>query len=1006
MWHRLLSTSRLNITGCNVNDKQIVVSMWDKLSASHTSAPSVLVNDVHKKVQSFNERNAHYSVWLADKLNDARFARELFRAWSASQFVADLCLRMPEIFQDLVDSDDLQCSFDSQQLSLRYGLTLADANDSDQLNTALRQCRAKEMLRIVWRDINRLADLTQTTRDVSALADMAVAQSVDFHHRQLCKQYGKPTALVDGQPVEQRLVVLGMGKLGAHELNLSSDIDLIFSYPLSGETLVESAEQKSLDNHEFFTRLGRKVIQSLDQITSDGFVFRVDMRLRPYGESGALVLSFDAMEEYYQSQGREWERYAMVKARVITADQQQGERLMNMLRPFTYRRYIDFSVIESLRTMKKMIRQEVKRRGLQHDVKLGAGGIREIEFIAQSFQLIRGGREHDLQERSVVKVLSLLAAKRYLPEQATQQLQQAYHFLRNTEHAIQAFNDRQTQTLPGDDHACAALALVMGCGSWQHFVDILESHRNNVSSHFQQVISDSEEDETESVDSCWPELWMSGCDDEHCLAMLQEAGHEQAQEVLTRIIRMRDGQVVTRMQNVARERLDQFMPRLLQAVTHAEQPSTALLRILPLVESVLRRTAYLVLLVENPNALQQLVVLCAASQWIATQLTRHPALLDELLDSRTLYSVPDKKDLRDDLQQQLLRVSWDDLESHMEALRYFKQAHQLRVTAAEVVGYLPLMKVSDYLTMIAEVTLEYVLELAWHHLVEKHGRPQCETTVDGDKGFIVVGYGKLGGIELGHGSDLDLVFIHNSAANSMTDGPRPVDNSVFFSRLGQRIIHILTAQTAMGQLYEVDMRLRPSGESGLLVSALPAFEIYQLEEAWTWEHQALVRARVVAGDRALADQFTAIRRKVLCQPRDEGTLKSDVAAMRKKMRDHLMPKGLETKENPIFHLKHGTGAIVDIEFMVQYAVLAWSHRFPALAVYTDNIRVLESLEREGLFSQRQSEALIDAYKAYRSQVHRLSLQQCSSEALISEFAVHRQAVMDKWNELIGKQPCI
>ncbi|MBL4826835.1 MAG: bifunctional [glutamate--ammonia ligase]-adenylyl-L-tyrosine phosphorylase/[glutamate--ammonia-ligase] adenylyltransferase, partial [Spongiibacteraceae bacterium] len=878
--------------------------------------PPLLAEDIQKKIQQFNQRNSDYESWFSAQLCEQVFAAQLIRAWSASQYCADLCLRFPAMFQALVEQQDLQREIDQDEFIQRLNNAKLQNLSVDQLNAALRQCRAKEMLRIIWRDVNRLADLQETTRDVSCLADNSIACAVDFHHQQLCKDFGRPMALVEGEYKEQHLVVLGMGKLGAYELNLSSDIDLIFSYPSSGETVGAPQGQKTLDNHQFFTRLGQRVIASLDAMTVDGFVFRVDMRLRPYGESGSLVLSFDAMEEYYQNQGREWERYAMIKARVVCGGEQDARCLINLLRPFTYRRYIDFSVIESLRTMKKMIRQEIKRRGLQNDVKLGAGGIRDIEFIVQSFQLIRGGREEELQQRSVLTILSLLAEKKYLPVLVVEQLLAAYHFLRNTEHGIQAFNDRQTQTLPSDLYARTALAFTMGFTQWDDFVVKLNEHRKNVSEHFQQIIAADEDDKLESVDESWQQLWISKNDRFHCLQSLRLAGHEQAEDVLNRIIQLRDSQTVSRMQMEARERVDLFMPLLLQAVTRAQQPSIALLRILPLVEAVLRRTAYLVLLVENQGALQRLVILCEASPWIATQLARHPVLLDELLDARTLYTVPEKQNLQDELQQQMLRVNWDDLESHMDALRYFKQAHQLRVIAAEVVGYLPVMKVSDYLTVIAEVILDYVLELAWHYLVEKHGRPQSRVGVSCDKGFIIVGYGKLGGIELAHNSDLDLVFIHSGDSGLMTEGERPIDNSVFFARLGQRMIHILSAQTSMGQLYEIDMRLRPSGESGLLVSSLSAFDVYQHNKAWTWEHQALVRARVVAGDSALTQAFERVRAKLLCQKRDKKTLKNDVGDMRRKMRDHLMPIGLETAENPIFHLKHGRGAIVDIEFMV------------------------------------------------------------------------------------------
>jgi glutamate-ammonia-ligase adenylyltransferase len=955
--------------------------------------------------QRFIEHNPEQADWLHQLRQQQPFADQLARTWLGSQYAADVCIQQPQMLRQLVEQGLLEQRYDEGQMGSHLAALLADVTTAEQLDPLLRQHRAQEMLRIIWRDLNRLADMQETTRDISQLAECCIQQALAFHHRQLAKLYGKPCAKLDGQWVEQTMHVIGMGKLGAMELNLSSDIDLIFAYPHRGETQPDPdlVKQKILDNSEFFTRVARKLIQSLDQFTVDGFVFRVDMRLRPYGQSGALVLSFSALEEYYQSQGRDWERYAMIKARVVAGEPDTSQQLMDLLRPFTYRRYIDFSAVESLRSMKQMIMQEVKRRRLDNDVKLGPGGIRDIEFIAQCFQLIRGGRELDLQERRVQTVLGLLADKAYLPADSVAELQQAYIFLRNTEHALQAFKDQQTQALPVDDLPQAALAFVMGFPSWQLFSEALQQHRLHVSRLFHDMISEQETDKAEdAVAQVWIDLWRDSNSEQAQLEALQQAGHENGEAVLKRIKQLRDDSAVKRMQTVGQQRLDQFIPLLLQAVISAEQPSSTLLRILPLIEAVLRRTAYLLLLVENPLGLQQLVILCAGSPWIAAQLARYPVLLDELLDVRTLYQVPDKQALRAELQQQMLRVQWNDLDAHMEGLRYFKQAHQLQVSAAEVTGKLPLMKVSDYLTIVAEVILEHVLDVAWYNLTEKHGYPQLSPGVPCEKNFIIVGYGKLGGIELNHSSDLDLVFIHDAATNMPTDGERPVDNTVFFTRLGQRIIHILTAQTPSGMLYDVDMRLRPSGNSGLLVSPLHAFENYQEKDAWTWEHQALVRARVVAGSAELAGKFETLRRQVLCQPRDEVALKTEVLAMRKKMRDHLLPKGLDQSDPPFFHLKHSRGAIVDIEFMVQYAVLAWSHQYSALAVYTDNIRILESLRDEGLFSDSETETLIEAYKVYRVATHRLSLLQHSSEVALADVEQHSKPVTAKWSSLLGE----
>lgn len=976
--------------------------MSENWQTALNNLPALLQRDAGLALEQLLENcTAPQCQRYTELLVEAEFAARLARLFAGSPFAAQLCRRYPDWLPDLHGAGDLDTALPAAVWPARLQMELVDAVTDAALATGLRRFRNREILRILWRDFNRLAPMAETTADLSALADTCIQAALVFHHRVLCAELGTPLA---HNGAEQQLVVLGMGKLGAGELNLSSDIDLIFAYPAAGETV---GGPVSVHNQEFFVRLGQRLIKALDQTDADGFVFRVDMRLRPYGDSGALVLSFDAMEQYYQDQGRDWERYAMIKARVVAGDFAAGAELMELLRPFTYRRYLDFSAFEALRSMKAMIQREVQRRRLHNNIKLGAGGIREIEFIAQCFQLIRGGRERVLQERNLQLVLNTLADLQCLPAQAVAELQAAYVFLRNTEHAIQGYLDRQTQELPSADTPRAALTLVMDYPDWQTFESALAQHRARVGIHFNNVIALPDEERGAAeypLLSQWQNFWSDReLTRESAAAQLAEAGHEDAAEAARLLLELRNGPSVQRMQALGRERLDQFMPQLLWAVSAAERPSQTLTRILPLVEAVLRRTAYLVLLVENPTALQELVVLCAASPWISAQLARHPVLLDELLNAGTLYVAPEKTVLQSDLRQQLLRLDWDDLEAHMEALRYFKLAHVLRVIASEVTGTLPLMKVSDYLTWIAETILDHVLELAWRHLVARHGRPQGAdgTIADDSKNFIVVGYGKLGGIELGHGSDLDLVFIHNSDPALSTDGTNSIDNGSLFTRLGQRIIHILTAQTALGSLYDVDMRLRPSGNSGLLVSSLKAFTEYQNKQAWTWEHQALVRARVVAGDERLAAAFVQVRHEVLSRQRDLEKLREDVVSMRKKMRDQLRPRGTETEQNPVFDLKQGTGGIVDIEFMVQYSVLAWAHEYPVLTKWTDNIRILEALWRDALFSEQQAFELMESYKAYRAIVHKLGLQQLPGQAPLADFVEQRQMVLEQWQRLLG-----
>jgi len=967
--------------------------------------PAILLPLVTRSEQSFRtavaalEDDHGFADWTPERW--AQFAR----VTAASEFVIEQSVRDPLMLLTLVQSGELDRAFAPGELCAQIAAAVNAAQNEDELGRAPRRQRARHQVRIIWRDLTRQADLVQTCRDLSDMADATIDQAYQWLYSRHCEQFGTPTGRRSGEP--QQMVILGMGKLGAVELNLSSDIDLIFAYPEGGETV---GVKRSLDNQEFFIRLGQRLIKALDPMTVDGFVFRVDMRLRPYGSSGALVLSFNALEQYYQDQGRDWERYAMIKARVVAGDQVAGAQLLDMLRPFVYRRYLDFSAIEALRTMKQLIQQEVRRKGMADNIKLGSGGIREVEFIAQAFQLIHGGRDLSLQQRPLLKVLSTLEGQGYLPPAVISELREGYEFLRYTEHAIQAIADRQTQMLPDGAQDQARIAFMLGFADWDAFHEKLMFWRGRVAWHFAQVIADPDEDEgAESevvVGGEWLPLWEEAQDEEAACRQLEEGGFADASQALKALAGLRSSPQLRAMQRLGRERLDAFIPRLLaQAVEHAN-PGLVLERVLPLVEAVARRSAYLVLLTENPGALRRLLTLCAASPWIAEQITRFPLLLDELLNEGRLFKPPLAPELAAELRERLTRIPEDDLEQQMEALRHFKLAHRLRVAASEIAGSLPLMKVSDYLTWLAEAILEQVLALAWRQTVAKYGTPLRTDGTLCDPGFIIVGYGKVGGLELGHGSDLDLVFIHDGDPQAETDGPKSIDGAQFFTRLGQRIIHLLTAQTNSGQLYEVDMRLRPSGASGLLVSSLGAFARYQENEAWTWEHQALVRARVLVGSQDVGQAFEKVRAQVLGKSRDPAKLQQEVSEMRAKMRDNLGTKSTAagTAANAFdatapFDLKQDAGGIVDIEFMVQYAALAWSHSHPPLLRWTDNIRILEELEHEGLMPAEDASLLREAYKAYRSAAHRQALQKDAGVIPGDQFADERRQVLRIWKEM-------
>jgi glutamate-ammonia-ligase adenylyltransferase len=843
------------------------------------------------------------------------------------------------------------------------------------------------MVRIIWRDLAGLAPLDETLEELSELADVCIQQALDRLYEWAVAKSGVPRS-ADGTP--QRLIVLGMGKLGARELNLSSDIDLIYCFPEHGQT----DGKRPLENERFFTRLGRQLINMLGKQTADGFVFRVDMRLRPFGDSGPLVASFDAMENYYHSQARDWERYAMVKARAITGDPDEIAQLMAMLRAFAFRRYIDFGVIESIRDMKRMIERELHGKGMDANIKLGRGGIREIEFIGQAFQLVRGGREPELQIRAIQPVLGLLADKEILPGSAVNELLAAYSFLRLTENRIQAWKDEQKHKLPADVEGRARLAASMGFDSWEAFDLALQQHRERVHEQFGHVFA-SAQAEKSTQDSPLSRVWLAKIDDGSALAALTDAGFVDAASALGKLSEFRNSVVVRALPTRGRSKLEQLMPSLIEATAQQQEPDVTLDRLLRLIAAIVRRTAYLDLLVENPPALLQTVRLASESSWVVSQLIRQPLLLDELLDPRRLYSPLHTEGLKSELQTLLAPVAEDDLEQEMERLRQFAQGNLLRVAAADIVGAIPLMVVSDYLTEIAEVTLQRVQASVWRDLVKKHGRPGDLAGMD--TGFAVIGYGKLGGIELGYASDLDLVFLHGSTnLNAVTDGRRSLANDVFYARMGQRFIHMLTTRMPSGLLYEADMRLRPNGNSGQLVASLNAFEKYQLNEAWTWEHQALVRARAVAGDPVVMARFAAMRHQILGLQRDPQKLLDGIREMRQKMRESL-----DRSDDQSFHIKQGTGGLVDIEFLVQYAVLRWAHEYPDLTEWTDNARLLERLSEHRLLPEGAAEQLWNAYQVYRGVVHRRALQEAGSAVPVAQLAEERAMVVDIWDNVIG-----
>ncbi len=869
---------------------------------------------------------------------------------------------------------------------------LIDADDEVSLMRVLRLFRRHMLSRISWMQSLKLCETGDTLRQLSELAETLIITARDRLYQTCCAEWGTPCN-AQGEP--QPLLILGMGKLGGGELNFSSDIDLIFAYPESGVT---QGGRRELDNAQFFTRLGQRLIKALDQPTVDGFAYRVDMRLRPFGDSGPLVLSFAALEDYYQEQGRDWERYAMVKARLMGGNEDAySQELRRTLRPFVFRRYIDFSVIQSLRNMKGMIAREVRRRGLKDNIKLGAGGIREIEFITQVFQLIRGGREPSLQQRALQPSLLAIGQLGLLKTEQVADLTESYLFLRRLENLLQAINDEQTQTLPNDELNQARLAWGMGVADWAQLMAQLEQKMLAVRAIFNELIGDdeSEEESAEASREQFAALWQDLLDERDLDPFTPQLESESRQLLLRCINDFRSDVDKRTIGPRGREVLGQLMPALLGEVCAREDAVRVLQRLTPLLLNIVTRTTYLELLVEYRAALSQLIRLCAASPMVATQLARYPLLLDELLDPNTLYQPVPQDAYRDELRQYLMRVPADDEEQNLEALRQFKHAHQLRIAASDISGALPVMKVSDHLTYLAEAMIDAVVQQAWTHMVGRYGQPTHLQGREG-RGFAVLGYGKLGGWELGYSSDLDLVFLLDCPSDVMTSGERSIDGRQFYLRLAQRIMHLFSTRTSSGILYEVDARLRPSGASGMLVSTVESFGEYQRNEAWTWEHQALVRARPVYGDVQIHQQFDAIRHEILCRSRETNTLKIEVREMREKMRQHLGGKHRDQ-----FDIKADEGGITDIEFIAQYLVLNYASQEPRLTRWSDNVRIFELMANYNIMPEEEAAALTQAYVTMRDAIHHLALQEQSGAVRLDAFVAEREQVRRSWATWLG-----
>ena len=957
------------------------------MSVAPANLPAALANETVRRFERFLE------AAQAAEVNTSSFNLSLVNmAWTVSPFIAEVAIHDPAWFIEQITDVETAARTRAYYLD-SASIALIDATNADDAFARLRQFRNRELARIAWRDIELLVGANEITSELSHFADACIHSGVEWARQQLFERFG---GAYDGKGKPIKMIVIAMGKLGGRELNFSSDIDLIFAFPTAGDT---KGGQRSVSHQEYFDKIGKLLIALLNEQTADGFVFRVDMRLRPFGDSGPLTSNFDALEHYYQLHGRDWERYAFIKARAVTGSEHDREKLRALLKPFVFRRYLDFGALEAVREMKAMISQEVTRKELEDNVKLGSGGIREIEFIGQTFQLIRGGQEPLLQNRSIIPTLEASQSLNLLEAQDTAGLKAAYLFLRRTEHRLQQVSDRQTHELPRLDTEKARLALGMGYANFAQFLDELNAHRNTVQRCFELLLRPEVLGQKEQSSNLLKAhaLWhQSGGPN-----TLTNFGFDDPDAIEEVIGRLRNPRFLARLSREAQARLDRLMPQLLETLSELAPYAATFTRLAAMVTAVVRRSVYLSLLSDHPRTLRRLIELFDASPWIAQQITQQPLLLDELIDPRILFAPLSPKELMNQLKNLLARYGKDNVEHVMDTLREFKNQQVLRVAASDVMDQFPVAEVSNQLSYIAQALLHHAHRIANDQLNQKHGEPRWRNARESRRaGFAIIAYGKLGGFELGYGSDLDLVFIHDGQGEEqVTDGERMIANAVYFTRLVQRIIHFLNTRTGAGRAYEVDTRLRPNGNSGLVVTSISAFAEYQNHEAWTWEHQALLRARAVVGSPATMAAFERVRLETLSRPRDAFVLRAEIIQMRERMRGEL-----DRSNEQYFDLKQGAGGITDIEFMVQYSVLRWAHEHSDLLGYTDNLRLLEALIRLGLMSADIGTGLHDAYFAYRAAIHRCTLQETDGLVGQTLFRDHRAAVTNVWLDIMQPKP--
>ena len=892
-----------------------------------------------------------------------------------SNFIYRSITSRPELLDQLFASNT--GIYNKRQLNyIKNKITKIDGS-KEYITYKLRQIRQEEVVRLGWRDLAGSADLSEVISTMSELADASIQKALDSAATQVSEIYGQAIGETTGKPVQ--MTVLGLGKLGGCELNLSSDVDLIFCFRENGIT----NGAKSISNHEYFVKTGQVLIDILSNPSPEGIVFRVDMRLRPNGDSGPLALSFDAIDHYFLTHGRDWERYALIKARPIAGDLSAGKDLLETLRPFIYRKYLDFSAFDSIRKMKTLIEQSIKRKDFKNNIKIGRGGIREIEFFIQSQQLIYGGRYPELRTPSIFKAITGLESLKIISEKECLAIREQYKFLRILEHRLQIMDDAQTHVLPTDSEVFSRIAIPLNFQNPSDLISRLNQISSCVHERFIFFLNRNNENSESNQESQLNDLWLGNQDESSQTDTLRNLGFCDISQVNKLLSNIRNSRFYQSFSSEGRERLDRLVPAILKASSNTNNPDTALSRLIFVIQSIGRRSAYLSLLNENPLALEQLTRLVNASAEISHWVASNPIILDELLDPITNFDFQEHGEIENEISNKLSVCENHGLEESMDILRHYHQGYNLKIAAADLANIIDFRLVSISLSNLAHAILQKSLSLAVKTL-------KNIDIPDTNSSLGVIAYGKLGSLELGYNSDLDMVFIYEQPQEESTCRSK---RRYYYSRLVQRFLHILSTRTPAGDLYTADTRLRPSGHSGTLVTPLQAYAEYLKESAWTWELQALIRARLILGDHSLKIKFEELRKQILCKKRDADILKNDIIKMRSRIRtNHKSTLG--------FNLKYDSGGLIDVEFLCQYLVLNYASSFPELADCRSSLDIIDKAKHLNLVSSKDGEALEHVIKSYLTKQHNLKLNRLSVELSADSFVLERESISLLWLKYI------